>query len=119
MAIKALLSTEIPTHSRAMTAAAFLPQARFVPVRRRCRARRRIDNDRSNPVPALCTNVAIGAARNAPEWGTYDSPISWFVWHGVMLFFGLEFVAMRDIGAGAATARSRGARGKGRKKRRE
>jgi hypothetical protein len=43
--------------------------------------------------------VAIAAARSAPEWGVRGASIAVIIRHDEMLFFGLEFAAMRDIGA--------------------
>jgi hypothetical protein len=51
--------------------------------------------------------VANEPAGSAPEWGVRGASIAVIIRHDEMLFFGLEFAPMHDIGAGAATTRSR------------
>jgi hypothetical protein len=48
---------------------------------------------------ALCTIVVCEPAGRALQWGNRCAWIGAMVQHEEMLFFGLEFAAMRDIGA--------------------
>jgi hypothetical protein len=60
--------------------------------------------------------VAYEPAGSAPEWGVRSTSIGVIIRHDEMLFCGLEFAVMRDIGAGAATTRSRRGSANGMKK---